>query len=66
MGGYVGRAPTYSVRSLGSNPDISQNTKWATQAKKERPTHSSPPKSKKEKRQKFGALQTVSEKKYTI
>jgi hypothetical protein len=36
MGGYVGSAPAGYDSSPGSNPDISQNTKWPM----EWPTHS--------------------------
>jgi hypothetical protein len=49
MGGYwLSWWRLLSTAALGSNPDISQNTKWATSAKewpaKEWPAHSSPPK----------------------
>jgi hypothetical protein len=43
MNGSVGSAPACYGSSLRSNPDISQNKKWATQAK-EWPTYSSKPK----------------------
>jgi hypothetical protein len=43
MRGKVGSAPACYGSSLGSNPDISQNTKWTTLAK-EWSTLSSPPK----------------------
>jgi hypothetical protein len=42
MGGSVGSAPTCFGNTLGSNPDIFKNPKWA----KEWPTHSKPNKKK--------------------